>query len=217
MPSLRHLQEHLPWTIPYTAEFKSSFIHNPLRGIGHDVLHVMKSLGRIAAEVEAGDHARPRKLIGQALAKEVADLVICALHIAKAEGFDLQDAVIENSEARNAANIPVEKEGRAVAWLITTPRGETIHAGEKDGWRVDEVMRDPMDPSPWNPVKDRLPRKPGEYFCRCNTEYTTILYFVDGNWLESDKMLASSREHDREEGYWNRFVTHWMPLPGKPE
>lgn len=106
--SLAHLQKHLPWTIPYSAEFEASAGTNGLRRVGHDVLHVMKSLGRIAAEVEAADHNRPRKLTGDSLAKEAADLVLCALHIARCEGFDLERAVVENSEARNAASIPPE-------------------------------------------------------------------------------------------------------------
>lgn len=106
--SLRHLQKHLPWTIPYSNEFERSASVNPKRRISHDVLHVMKSLGRVAAECESADHARPGKLNTEALSKEVADLVICALHIARLEGFDLHDAVISNSEARNAATIPPE-------------------------------------------------------------------------------------------------------------
>lgn len=107
--SLRHLQEHLPWTIPYSDEFEGSAKRNSRRRIGHDVLHVMKSLGRIAAEVERCDHfSNKNPLYGEAFAKEVADLVICALHIAKLEGFDLQDAVVSNSEARNTATIPME-------------------------------------------------------------------------------------------------------------
>lgn len=106
--SLRHLQEHLPWTIPYSREFQESTRLNGMRPVGHDVLHVMKSLGRIAAEVEGADHDRPRKLTGDLLAKEAADLVLCALHIARLEGFDLQDAVVNSSEARNNASIPPE-------------------------------------------------------------------------------------------------------------
>lgn len=104
--SLRHLQQHLPWTIPYSDTFES--YATPLDRVNHDVLHVMKSLGRIAAECENHHHGRDRKLYGTALAKETADLVICALHIARLEGFDLQDAVVSNSEARNAASIPPE-------------------------------------------------------------------------------------------------------------
>jgi len=81
-------------------------------------MHVMKSLGRIAAECEGHDHGRDRKLYGEAFAKEVADLVICALHIAKLEGFDLQDAVIDNSSLRNKVDI------QALAALAHEQKGE---------------------------------------------------------------------------------------------
>lgn len=104
-PTLRWLQENLPWTLPYSEEFQQSYIHNPMRSVSHDILHVMKSLGRIAAECEAADHGRARKLRGDAFAKELADLVICALHIARLEGIDLQDAVIDNSAGRNGIDL----------------------------------------------------------------------------------------------------------------
>ncbi len=107
--SLRHLQAHLPWTIPYSEEFETSAKANSRRRIGHDVLHVMKSLGRIAAEVERCDHASNKApLYGEAFAKEVADLVICEFYFCKLEVLDLHDAVVLNSEARNQANIPPE-------------------------------------------------------------------------------------------------------------
>lgn len=101
--TLRWLQENLPWTLPYSEHFEATAY--PLDRVKHDVLHVMKSLGRVAAECENHDHGRDRKLYGPALAKEVADFVICALHIAKLEGFDLEDAVIDNSSLRNGVNL----------------------------------------------------------------------------------------------------------------
>ena len=104
-PTLRWLQDNLPWNIAYSAEFENSALWNTRRRTTHDVLHVMKSLGRIAAECEASDHGTTKNLYGAALAKEVADLVICALHIAKLHGFDLQDAVIDNSSGRNGVDL----------------------------------------------------------------------------------------------------------------
>ena len=103
--TLRWLQDNLPWTIAYSPEFESSALWNARRRTTHDVLHVMKSLGRIAAECEASDHGGTKGLTGAALAKEVADLVICALHIARLHSFDLQDAVIDNSSLRNGVNL----------------------------------------------------------------------------------------------------------------
>lgn len=66
----------------------------------------------------------------------------------------------------------------------------------------------------WIPVSERLPAKPGEQFVHCTTGYTTILYYVDGEWLESDKQTVDSRK--RENDYWGRFITHWQPLPEPP-
>jgi nitrite reductase/ring-hydroxylating ferredoxin subunit len=106
VPTLRWLQANLPWTIPYSDEFERSAKRNARRRIGHDVLHVMKSLGRIAAEVERCDHASDKApLFGEAFAKELADLVICALHMASIEGIDIEDAVIDNSSARNGVSL----------------------------------------------------------------------------------------------------------------
>lgn len=113
-PTLRWLQENLPWTIPYAPHFEAAAY--PMDRVKHDVLHVMKSLGRIAAECENHDHGRDRKLTGKALGKEVADLVICALHIAKLEHFDLEDAVIDSSGVRNGVDL---------RGALDAPRSET--------------------------------------------------------------------------------------------
>ena len=115
-PTLRWLQNNLPWTVAYSKEFENSALWNARRRTTHDVLHVMKSLGRIAAECEASDHGTTKGLTGNALAKEVADLVICALHIAKLHGFNLQDAVIDNSGSRNGVDLR--------AMLSAAPGGE---------------------------------------------------------------------------------------------
>lgn len=111
--SLRDMQARLPWTIPYSQAFTTS--SEPHRNLTHDVLHVMKSLGRIAAMAEDFDHGRPPRMTVEQLAKEVADLPICALHIAKTNPlgvFDLHDAVVRHSEMRNetpgALSTPVE-------------------------------------------------------------------------------------------------------------
>ncbi len=107
--TIRHLQEHLLWNIPYSDEFERSAKVNAARRIGHDVLHVMKSTGRIAAHVEAADHDRDKnRLTQEALAKELVDWVACALHIARLEGIDLQDAVIKYNQIRNQGVISIK-------------------------------------------------------------------------------------------------------------
>lgn len=103
--NLRHLQQHLPWTLPYSTEFETSAAVNSYRRVTHDVLHVMKSLGRVAADCEKADHARPTS---EHIAHEVVDLVICALHIAKVLNFDLESHVVRALEMRNGVKIPSE-------------------------------------------------------------------------------------------------------------
>ena len=129
--TLRWLQANLPWTIPYSDMFVASAYS--MDRVAHDVMHVMKSLGRIAAECEGHDHGRDRKLYGEAFAKEVADLVICALHIAKLEHFDLQDAVIGNSSLRNKVDI------QALAALAHEQAGEEVMVPL---FVLDRIMRD---------------------------------------------------------------------------
>ena len=108
--TLRHLQLHQPWTVPYSEEFDTSNAANGFRQVGHDVLHAMKSLGRIAAEVERADHGRERKLVGVPFHEEVASVVMCALHIASIEGFDLGEAVVAFMEEKNGVIIPFPPE-----------------------------------------------------------------------------------------------------------
>ncbi len=102
--SLRQMQARLPWTIPYSPAFVAS--PEPHRNLAHDVMHVMKSLGRIATLAEDFDHGRPPRMTVDQLAKELADLPICAMHMAKTNplgAIDLHDAVVKNSEMRNEA------------------------------------------------------------------------------------------------------------------
>lgn len=106
--SLRHLQIHLPWSIEYTDEYYASATVNGHRVLTHDVLHVMKSLGQLAADCEKKDHGREPALNREGIMDRCADLVICALHIANWAERDLTDAVVRKLEMRNNATIPLE-------------------------------------------------------------------------------------------------------------
>lgn len=108
MPSLRHLQNNQPWVIGYSDEFMNSRAQNPMRQVTHDILHVMKGLGRLAAECEYADHGNFGKLTVDEFASNLSDLVVCALHIAKTVDIDLESAVIEAIEKRNGVKIPPE-------------------------------------------------------------------------------------------------------------
>lgn len=106
--SLRHLQANLPWSKKYTTEFIASATENPFRIHTHDVLHVMKSLGQVAAECERVDHGEEPKLNREQFADRLADLVICALHMANTTSTDLTDAVVQKIQERNNVTLPIE-------------------------------------------------------------------------------------------------------------
>jgi hypothetical protein len=111
--NIRDLQAQLPWTIPYSADFRHSQSDEGHRHLIHDVLHTMKSLGKIAAVCERIDHQGPVLHSNTdperaALAAEAVDLVICALHIAKTNPFgpfDLEAAVLAALDRRNGSNL----------------------------------------------------------------------------------------------------------------
>ena len=108
---LSHLQKHLPWSIPYTQDFQQSQAAEGHRNLMHDVLHVMKGLGRIAAVCEKIDHGKFPGMTREELADNVTDLVICALHMARTNplgAFDLEAAVIAKIEARNGVKLSQE-------------------------------------------------------------------------------------------------------------
>jgi antirestriction protein ArdC len=105
---LRELQAQQPWVIPYSREFEESTARNTLRQVEHDIMHVLKGLGRVAAECERRDHDSRHVYDEGLIADNTADLVICALHIASTVGFDLEDVVIGNKERRNGVKLRAE-------------------------------------------------------------------------------------------------------------
>lgn len=107
---LKAIQDKLPWTIPYTYDFCLSQATEHHRFLIHDIMHIQKSLGKIAAFVERMDHDEfaLRKMSREQFANEVADLVICALHIAKTNPlgeFDLEKAVLDTLNRRNGSSL----------------------------------------------------------------------------------------------------------------
>ena len=79
----------------------------------------------------------------------------------------------------------------------------------------------------WISVKDRLPKKDGEYLCITGAKHYRLLYFA-GNLYEVDKYEFYDKRKaknksgfyylDNEWGYveWDD-ITHWMPLPKLPK
>lgn len=122
--NLSHLQKHLPWSLPYGPHFNVSQDREHHRFLMHDIMHVIKSLGDLASVCEKYDHVKhpvqgtqveswkgrhPEVVSRDLLADKVADLVICALHMAKTNPFgefDLEAVVIKKLEERNNVKIP---------------------------------------------------------------------------------------------------------------
>lgn len=119
--SLSVMQRTQPWTAPYSEAFEASKVgwsHDaePHRSLMHDLMHVTKAIGVLASIAEWADHGSIRlERVDQAeFEGRVADLVMCALHMAynPPEGykaFDLERAVIDRTERVNGASwsVPV--------------------------------------------------------------------------------------------------------------
>lgn len=106
--NLSELQKVLPWSLKYTSRFLESQDLETHRYLMHDSMHIIKSMGQIASLAEKIDHGNPPNLSQEELADKVADLVICALHMAKTNPFgefDLEEAVINKLEKRNGVKI----------------------------------------------------------------------------------------------------------------
>lgn len=59
----------------------------------------------------------------------------------------------------------------------------------------------------WLAMKDGPPPEPEEYICATSTGLVTALYWSGSSWNGCNDI----------DDYWDRFVTHWMPLPIHPE
>lgn len=108
MPSLNSLQASQPWEIPYSNEFDQSKAENPARQISHDLMHVMKAVGRMADQCEKTDHGKG-PVDRQIFRDNLPDLVICAMHIANELGIVLEWEVLETMERHHGVKIPEEK------------------------------------------------------------------------------------------------------------
>ena len=67
----------------------------------------------------------------------------------------------------------------------------------------------------WISVKDRLPKKDGEYFCYTKLHYISVYYYgkIDD---ESDRKCFYFFDSEYGDVEANN-VTHWMELPEPPK
>lgn len=77
-------------------------------------------------------------------------------------------------------------------------------------------------PNEWISVKDRLPKKNGDYLCYDGNyirllSFAKSLYSVD-KYTFTNEHRSGFYDYDIEWGYceWDE-VTHWMPLPKPPK
>lgn len=106
---LRTLQVRLPWSIKYSRDFRAN--QQSHKDFTHAILHVVKATGQLAAFIDDMDHDRDAALFAGArlvYAKNLADLVICALRAANVfpgGPIDLERAVVERIETKNAVKL----------------------------------------------------------------------------------------------------------------
>lgn len=97
--NLRWLQQNLPWQGSYTKAFESGPAHNHFT---HNVLHLAKAVGKLAAAVEPLDHHNDM-IVGH-VSTALADVVICALRLANVcpeRVINLERCVIERLKEKN--------------------------------------------------------------------------------------------------------------------
>lgn len=107
--NLREMQQTQPWTAPYSRDFLSSAdFGESHRWLMHDLMHVTKAVGVLSSVAEWADHGdvRHEKVDQAEYQGRIADLVMCALHMANNppkgyEEFDLLDVVVERVDRVN--------------------------------------------------------------------------------------------------------------------
>jgi sugar phosphate isomerase/epimerase len=103
MSNVRFLQEHQPWTVPYTPEVAAC----RERMAAHNVLHAAKTVGRLAAVFEDFDHGGV--LDTRTISDMSADLLSEALRFANLYGFDLESELRRRVAEKNGVSYPTEK------------------------------------------------------------------------------------------------------------
>jgi len=103
--TVQHAQYKQPWTVPYAVDFMQA---NGQTRDGrllavHTVLHAIKSLGKIATELEAADHGV--EVARSAIAAMSADLMTAALRLANLYKFDLAEALLHRVKEKNGVEL----------------------------------------------------------------------------------------------------------------
>jgi hypothetical protein len=100
--TLYQAQRLQPWTVPY-GKHKHS-VTCALGQLKHAIFHAQKTLGKIAAEVEALDHADHSWLTDaseEVVANMAADLVSAALRMGNTVGHSVAYAIVRRAAEKN--------------------------------------------------------------------------------------------------------------------
>ena len=106
MTELRTLQATQPWTVPYGARIaKAKSEYGEKRDLlaRHAVLHLMKSVGKLAGMFEAADHKDDHTMHTDVklIQNMSADLVTVAMRFANLYHFDLETVLKRRVEEKN--------------------------------------------------------------------------------------------------------------------
>jgi hypothetical protein len=138
---LRELQDRLPWTIRYNRNFRASPVAH--KDFQHGLLHVFKAAGKLAAEINEAEHGGS-KFHPEKVDPYVADLVICALRMAKTcpgRPFDLEAAVIHRIETKNDISLKDHpKVARKRVARLESSTADAIDIAKSNGWSKEDFM-----------------------------------------------------------------------------
>ena len=111
--TIRHVQTHQPWTVPYSERFQGAVLWIPHVMGTHAALHAVKTAGKIAAVFESLDHGRGKGNSGDISEEQVniigdmsADLFTVALRFANLFKFDLATKLAERVIETNGKTWP---------------------------------------------------------------------------------------------------------------
>ncbi len=106
----------------------------------------------------------------------------------------------------------VEEEAKILANRLIA-NGVTFAKDNNVGDKLSPTDKDNNVPSKWISVKDRLPKKNGQYLCNYHFgEYPKMTFTQVLDYYATD--IVPHFQHTLGDG--SMKVTHWMPLPEPP-
>jgi len=143
---LRTMQQHLPWTIPYSEKFEDN--KSSYADMQHALMHIVKSAGIIAGLIDQYDHGEQPDYSFPEIRKRTCDFVMCALRIANTApngAFDLQSAVLNRMSSVNNTDIrdlDIALTNTEILMYVLGWQGGTIHQLSKELGVKDDVILD---------------------------------------------------------------------------